>query len=61
MQPILQSLLLGLASDKSLDSPQLMFTARLKSAGVMENISMMVREDEFILNVVMATLSAGSS
>jgi hypothetical protein len=61
MQPIPQSLLSRLASDKSLDSLQLVFTASLKSAGVMENISFVIREDEFILNVVMATLSTGSS
>ena len=61
MQPILQSLLPRLASDKFLDSLQLVLTARLKSAGVVENISLMVREDEFILNVVAATLSVGFS
>ena len=59
MQPILQSLLLRLASDKFLDGLQLIFTARLKSAGVVENISLMVREDQFILNIVVSTLSAG--
>jgi len=56
MQPILQSLLLRLASDKFSDSLQLVLTAGLKSAGVVENISLMVREDEFILNVVATTL-----
>jgi len=61
MQPILQSFLLRLARDKFLDSLQLILTARLKSAGVVENISLMVGEDEFILNVVAATLSAGFS
>ena len=60
MQPILQSLLPRLASDKFLDSLQLIFTARLKSAGVVEHVSTVVHEDEFILNVVMATLSVGS-
>jgi len=61
MQPVPQSSLPRLASDKFLDSLQFVFTARLKSAGVVENVSIVVREDEFILNVVMATLSAGSS
>jgi hypothetical protein len=61
MQSVLQSHLLRLAGDEFLDSVQLAFTARLKSTGVMENISLMVREDEFILNIVMATLSAESS
>jgi len=61
MQPILQPSLTSLATNKSLDGLQLIFTARLKPAGVMENISIVVREDEFILNVVKATLSTGSS
>jgi len=61
MQPILQLPLSRLASDKFLDSLQLVLTARLKSAGVVENISLMVCEDEFILNIVLATLSTGSS
>jgi len=60
MQPIPQSFLSRLASDKFLDSLQLVFTACLESAGVVENVSIVVREDKFILNVVMATLSAGS-
>ena len=59
MQPIPQSLLPRLASDKFLDSLEFVFTARLKSAGVVKNISMMVCEDEFILNVMVATLPAG--
>ena len=61
MQPISQSLLPRLASDKFSDSPKLDLAAWLKSAGVVENVSIMLREDEFILNVVAATLSAGFS
>jgi len=61
MQPILQSPLSRPVSDKLLDSLQLVLAAGLKSTGVMENISFMVREDEFMLNIVMATLSTGSS
>jgi len=60
MQPILQLPLPRLASDKFLDSLQLVLTARLKPTGVVENISGMVGEDEFILNIVTATLSTGS-
>ena len=60
MQPILQSLLPRLASDKFLDSFQLVSSACLKSAGVVENVSIVVREDEFILNVVKAMLLKGS-
>ena len=61
MQPIPQSSLPRLASDKFLDSPQLVCAACLKSTGVMEDVSIVVREDEFILDVVKATLSTGSS
>ena len=59
MQPILQSLRPRLASDKPLDSLQFFVTARLKSAGVVENISPMVCKDELIFNIVKATLSNG--
>ena len=61
MQSILQSVLLRLAFDKLLYNLQLAFTARLKSAGVMENVAIMVRKDEFVVNVVLATLQAGLS
>ena len=61
MQPILQSLRPRLASDKPLDSLQFFVTARLKSAGVVENISIVIRKYEFILNIVMATLSTEAS
>ena len=59
MQPILQSLLLRLLSDKFVDSLPLIFTPRFKSTGVVKNISIIVCEDELILNVMIATLSAG--
>ena len=61
MQPIPQSLLLRLANNKILDDLQLVRTACLKSAGVVENVSPVVREAKFILDVVKATLLAGSS
>ena len=61
MQPILQSLRPRLASDKPLDSLQFFVTARLKSAGVVENISIVICKYEFILNIVMATLSTEAS
>ena len=60
MQPILQSLLVRLASDKFLDSLQFVSAACLKSARVMENVSTVVREDEFIIDVVKATLPIGT-
>ena len=61
MQPIPQSLLPRLANDKFSDGPHLVSTACLKSTGVMEDVSIVVREDEFIFDVVKATLSTGSS
>jgi hypothetical protein len=61
MQPIPQSLLPRLASDKFFDSPQLVYTSCLKSARVVENVSIVVSEDEFIVNAVKATLSTESS
>ena len=61
MQPIPQSLLLRFASNKFLDGLQLVCTACLKSARVVKNVSTVVRECEFILDVVKATLSIGSS
>ena len=61
MQSIFQSYLLRLASDKFLYGLQLVFTARLKSAGVVENVAIVVREDEFIFNLMTATLQVGLS
>ena len=61
MQLIPQSLLLRLASDKFLDDFQLVCTACLKPARVVENVSTVLREGEFILDVVNATLSIGSA
>jgi len=61
MQSIFQSSLLRLAFDKYLYHLQLVLTARLKSAGVVENIAVVVREDEFVVDVVLATLQAGFS
>jgi len=52
MQSVLQSFLLRFALDKFLYSLQLAFTACLKPARVVENVAIMVREDEFIVDVV---------
>ena len=61
MQSIFQLFLVRLVFDKFLYNLQLVFTARLKSARVMENIAIMVCEDEFIVDLVLATLQAGFS
>ena len=47
--------------DKFLHGLQLVFTACLKSAGVVENVACMVREDEFVVNIVLSTLQAAFS
>jgi hypothetical protein len=44
-----------------LHNPQLFLTAGLKSARVMENVTVMLREYELIFDVVKATLKAASS
>ena len=59
MQSISQSFLLRLAFDKFLYGLQLVFTACLESTGVVENIAVMVREDKFVVDVVLTTLQAG--
>ena len=61
MQSIFQPPLLRLATYKILHNPQLFLTARLESAGVVENITFMICEDEFVLDVVFTTLQVGSS
>ena len=61
MQPVLQLFLSRLPSDKFPYSIQFVFTSRLKSAGVVENIACMVREDEFVIDIVVSTLQAGLS
>ena len=56
MQSIVQSPLLRPILDKILHSLQLVFTTSLKSAGVVENITIMMREYKFILDVMLAAL-----
>jgi hypothetical protein len=43
-------------TDEILNNLQLFHPACFKSAGVVENISFITREDEFVLDVVLATL-----
>ena len=47
--------------DKILNDLQLVCTTSLKSTGVVENITIVAGEDEFILDVMHPTLQAGSS
>jgi hypothetical protein len=48
--------LLRPTTDKILHSLQLVLTATFESAGVMEDIAVMMRENKFILNVMLPTL-----
>ena len=56
MQSILQPPLLRPTTDKRLHGLQLLFTACLESAGVVEDISFMIRKNDFVLNVVQTML-----
>ncbi len=60
MQPILQLALSRFATNKFLNNFQLVFTAGFKSAGVVENITGVVDENEFIVNVMQTTLKEAS-
>jgi hypothetical protein len=56
MQSILESPLLGLTIDEILHNPQFVVRARFKSPGVVENISIVICKDEFVLDVMHAAL-----
>jgi hypothetical protein len=56
MQSIRQSLLLRLTTDEILDDLQLILTATLKSAGIVKNITLIFRENEFVLDAMHAAL-----
>jgi hypothetical protein len=58
MQSIRQSPRLRLTTDEILDDLQLILTATLKSAGIVKNITLMCRENEFVLDVVHAALQS---
>ena len=61
MQSLLQFFLLRLLTDKLLHSLQLVFAASLEATRVVENITFMTWKDDFVLDVMLATLRAGSS
>jgi len=56
-----QPLCVGLPSNEVLHNPQFPIATWLKSAGIMEYVTVMVREDKFVLNFVIATLARVSS
>ena len=59
VQSITQLFLLRFAFDEFLYCLQFVFTARLKSPGVVENKAMIVCEGEFVIDVVFAALHRG--
>jgi len=56
VQSFHQSARLRFATDKILNNLELFFTASFESAGVVEKITVVVSEDEFILDIMHATL-----
>jgi hypothetical protein len=52
MQSIVQSLLLGLTTDKLLHDLQLFFSAGFESARVVENITGVALEDQFVIDLM---------
>jgi hypothetical protein len=46
--------------DKVLHNPQFLVVSRLKPTGIMKNITIMIGENQLILNAVLATLGEGS-
>src|SRR6266850_4770743 len=61
VQPVCQIRLLRPTTNKVLHDLQLRFTPSLKSSGVVENVSIVLCEGNFVLDVVQATLRVGSS
>jgi len=61
VQSLHQFPLLRPTTNKILHDLQLLFTSSLESSGVVENITIMLCEGNFVLDVVHATLRAGSS
>jgi hypothetical protein len=47
-------------SNKVLHNLQFLVVSRLKSAGIMKNITVMIGENELVVNPVLATLCEGS-
>jgi hypothetical protein len=61
VQSVLQLALSRFVTNELLNNLQLVFTARFKSAGVVEDITVVVGENEFVVDVMHATLEAASS
>jgi hypothetical protein len=61
VQSLLQFPLLRPTTNKVLHDLQLPFTPGLKSSGVVENITIVLCKGNFVLDVMQATLRAGSS
>lgn len=60
MQPIFQFYLCSPLSNELLHNSQLLVATSLESAGIVEDISLMIGEHKFILDVVLAALTQKS-
>ena len=58
MQPIFQSLLARPSSDEFSHDLQLIFTTSLKPTGVVENITIVSFKNEFVIDIMVATLQS---
>jgi hypothetical protein len=56
VQSIVQSPLLRLTTDKLLDNLQLVFIACLESTGIVENITGLICESQFVVDLMLSTL-----
>jgi len=56
MQPVLQAFFGRLFTHKLLYCLQFTFTTALKPTGIVENVTVVVREDKLIANVMFASL-----
>jgi hypothetical protein len=61
MQSILQEPLRRLTSNKFLHNPHFIFIVGFRYTRDVENITIMIREDEFVLDGMLAALQAASS
>ncbi len=57
MQSVSQSLFSTLASNEFLQNPEFLYTTRLNSARVMKYVTLMIGEDKFVVDRVLASLA----
>ena len=57
MQSVSQSLFSTLASNEFLQNPEFLYTTRLNSARIVENVSLMIGEHKLVVDGVLASLA----